>query len=247
MTTSDIIHILTLVAGTQLACDLIAWKFIYSKEAYHRAVASFHRAKVKRDKILNPENNNNSNPNNKNKNINKTNTSNAKQSNRSANAEAKAAKKIQRAEDDVKEAAAVIATRHTSPSMFTSVAFIILYRILSTEYSGKVVAVLPFQPTWGLVRRLTMKGIQFQNNDMVMAGLAGSEKVKDSTQACSFLFIYILSTLSVKFILNKLVGVQPPKGADKGVSTLLDAPQSQRALEALGVDTEELNEVRKSF
>lgn len=224
-----------LVAVTQLACDTLAKKTVYSKEPYKRAVSAFLRAKAKRDKIVNPDTSNDNN-------------NNAKQSSgKSAQAEAKAAKKLQRAEDDMKEAAASVATRHTSPGFFSSIAFIILYRILSIEYAGKVVAVLPFQP-WGLLKRMTMKGLHFSSDqDAMEKVLSGSAKVSHPSQACSFIFIYILCTVSVKFFMNKFVGVQPPKGADKGVSTLLDAPKSQRALQSLGVDTDELNEVRKAF
>ena len=237
MTAYDIINIVTLVAGTQLACDYLARKLIFSKEPYQRAVSAFQRAKTKRDKLLEASSSTTSSNSSANK-------SKANQSSKSTNAEAKAAKKMQRAEDDLKEAAASIATRHTSPGFFASIAFLILYRILSIEYSGKVIAILPFQP-WGIVRRLTMKGFQF--NSVEEAAFDGTGKVTDPSQACSFMFIYALSTISVKFVMNKLFGVQPPKGADQGMTTLLDAPQSQKALQSLGVDTDELNEVRKAF
>jgi len=157
-------------------------------------------------------------------------------------------KKKQRAEEDLAEAAAAVATRHTTPGMFSSLAFLILFRILSIEYTGKVVAVLPFQP-WGLLRRITLRGISYvvpeENTMEIMKEMPVS--IQDPSQVCSFLFIYLLCTFSMKMLVNKAFGVQPPKGADGGFSTLMDAPRSQKALQSFGIDTDELNEVRKGF
>lgn len=214
MTAAEIIRISLTVGITQCICDLLARRFVFSREPYQRSVSAFFRAKTKHDKV-----------------VSSVSTANSK----STKPSDKSAKKLQRAEDDLKEAAAEVAKRHTAPSFFTSMIFLILYRILSAEYSGKIVAVLPFKP-WSLVKKITMRGLSFVDSSM-----------GQTDNACAFLFIYILSTMSVKFIVHQLVGMHPPKGADKGVSTLLDAPRSQRVLQSFGVDTDEFNEARKAW
>jgi len=211
MPTADILRIALTVGTVQLICDIVARRFVFAREPYQRSVSAFARAKTKRDKIL-------------------SSASAASNATKSESSQAKSAKKIQRAEDDYTEAAAEVARRHTAPSFFTSMVFLILYRILSAEYSGRIVAMLPFRP-WGLLRRLTARNLH----------------VVDADRCCAFLFVYVLSTLSVKFVIHRLVGVRPPRGADGGVSTLLDAPKSQRVLKSFGIDTDEFNQVRKSW
>jgi len=124
-----------------------------------------------------------------------------------------------------------------------------------------MVAILPFQP-WGLVKRLTLRGLtldgKFDVVNTLMGGLvervgAGSNinlsvpRVFCVTQGCGFLFLYILSNMSVKFLVHKLLGRKPPDGADKGVLNLMDDPQGKKILHSLGMDADELKEVKTSF
>jgi len=231
MTASDILHIMTLVAGTQLACDFLARKFIFSRNPIKGLSPPSVELKLNMT--------NSSPPYPPPPLLIRKNQALRKQ---------KPRKKKQRAEEDLAEAAAAVATRHTTPGMFSSLAFLILFRILSIEYTGKVVAVLPFQP-WGLLRRITLRGISYvvpeENTMEIMKEMPVS--IQDPSQVCSFLFIYLLCTFSMKMLVNKAFGVQPPKGADGGFSTLMDAPRSQKALQSFGIDTDELNEVRKGF
>lgn len=239
MTASEILRIAGTVAVVQAICDILSRRFVYSQDPYQRARSAYERAKNKRDKIVSA-------------------TKSAGDGGGGAGGgppkrgvstnQEKSAKKIQRAEDDCAEAAAEVARRHTQPQLFASLVFLVLYRILSTEYSGRVVAVLPFQP-WGLVQRVSMRGIDIDENALKLPNLSGAmePKVVHHSQACAFIFIYILCTLSVKHMVGKLLGANPPKGADGGVGTILDAPKSQRMLKSLGVDTDELREARKAF
>lgn len=246
MTTNDVLQIAGIVAVAQCICDLLSRRLVFSREPYKRAVSTFDRAKIKRDKIVAASKAPLTTP-----------SASSKQgkvgSLNSEKAADKQAKKIQRAEDDLAEAASEVAKRHTGPTFLGSIVFVVLYRILNAEYSGRVVAVLPFQP-WSIVRRLSMRGISME--DDIFAPLdatvgAMGEKVPPAVastfQACSFLFIYVLCTMSVKFIVHTILGVKPPKGADGGIGTLLDAPKSQRVLQSFGVDPEELKEARKAF
>jgi uncharacterized membrane protein (DUF106 family) len=227
MTASDIIHVVTIVAITQAFCDLVSRKLVYSQEPYKRAISSFGRTKWKYDRAMAA-----AAVQQKQKQEQK---SSKPQSSTSIKNAEKSAKKLKRIEDDYNEAVADITKRHTPSQVITSLIFVILYRVLSLEYEGKVVAVLPFQP-WSIVRRMSLRTLN------VIEFMADSDesKVSHGHQACAFLFVYVLSTMSVKFFVNKVVGAHPPKGADKGLSAMLDDPQSQRFLKGLGLDTDEL-------
>lgn len=145
----------------------------------------------------------------------------------------KQSKKLARYKEDVHDAAGDVARRHAVPGFFGSVIFLILYRVLSTEHVGKVIGVMPFVP-FRLMRRLTLRGLSVSTPE------EGAEY--NVYQACSFLFVYILCTVSVKFYVHKLVGVSPPKQAEGGFMTILDSPSNQRMLKSLGIDTDFLKE-----
>ena len=59
-------------------------------------------------------------------------------------------------------------------------------------------------------------------------------------QAFSFMFVYLLSGLAIKFYVNKAVGTPPPPGADKGISTIMDSPIGQNVMKSLGIDPDDL-------
>lgn len=227
MTASDIIHVVTIVAITQAVCDLVSRKLVFSQESYKRAISAFGRTKWKYDRSI-------AAAAQQQKQKQEQNSSKPLSSTSIKNAE-KSAKKLKRIEDDYNEAVADITKRHTPTQVITSLIFVILYRVLSLEYEGKIVAVLPFQP-WSIVRRMSLRAL----NVIDFTSTSDDSKVNHGHQACAFLFVYVLSTMGVKFCVNKIVGVHPPKGADKGLSAMLDDPQSQRFLKGMGLDTEEL-------
>ena len=70
--------------------------------------------------------------------------------------------------------------------------------------------------------------------------------VSNASQACSFAFIFMLSSLSIKMMVNMIFGTKPPEGADNGVGTLMEAPQSRRMMKNFGVDADEIREARKA-
>ena len=231
MTASDIFHVISIVAITQALCDLAARKLIFSQESYKRSVSAFERAKWKYDRAMATA------AEQQKQQLQQPSSTTKKGSSTSMKNAEKNAKKFKRIEDDYNESIAEITKRHSPSAVFTSIVFIILYRVLSLEYEGKIVAVLPFQP-WSLVRRMSLRSLDIAD----FAALSEDSKVQHAHQACAFFFVYVLSTMSVKFIVNKLVGVQPPQGADKGFGALLDDPSSQKILKTMGVDTNELKQ-----
>lgn len=227
MPVSDIIYIISTVAVVQGICDTAANRFIFSSEAYKDRVSALGRAKAKRDKIIAQAAQNPINVN----------------SNSSAKAKDKQMKKIQRAEDDYRVAISNVTQKHVVPNILTSMVFFMLYKILNVEYQGKVVAMLPFTPI-KFLQRFTMRGLEF-NPDFDFQG--STQRVQNMEQACGFLVVYMLCTMSVKFIVKQVVGSKPPSDADKGFFAMLDDPRGQRFLSQLGVDVDEFNEIRKTM
>ena len=228
MTVGDIIYIITTVAVAQGICDGLANRLTYSSDSYRQRCSALEKARIKRDKVVtqaaqNPISGNNT-------------------SNSSAKARDKQAKKIQRAEEDFRIAATNVTQRHVVPNVLTALLFYILYKILNLEYQGKIVAMLPFTP-WRILRRFTMRGLEFNPEfDFISSS---TKRVENVEQACGFLIVYLLSTMSVKFMVKQVLGEKPPSGADKGFFAMLDDPRGQKFLNALGVDMDELNEIRK--
>jgi uncharacterized membrane protein (DUF106 family) len=213
MTTGDIINIVATVAIVQLVCDLLANYYVFQQEPYQRLLGRLSRDQSKLKRLE------------------------AQETEAGGQLTDKQKKKLTQARKDVAECVAEVTKRHMLPNIYTAICFFLLYRIFGTEYSGKVVAILPFAP-YAFIRRLTMRGIQIDAD--LFEPMDG---IKDPNQACSILFIYMLSTISVKYYVNKAVGTRPPKGADVGVTGLIDAPQNQELLKYWGMDNETLGKV----
>jgi uncharacterized membrane protein (DUF106 family) len=225
MTASDILYVASTVAVTQAMVDLLANKMVFSTENYSHRVSTLERMRVKRDKAL----------------------ASPKPVQATVKAMDKYNKKIKRAEEDYAMAASNVAQKHTLPKVLNSIVFIFLYRILSMEYGGRVIAILPYEP-WGIIRRFSMRGLSFADDfDWTPAEDGAFRSVQSANQACGFLFIYVLCNMSVKFMTNKFVAKKPPSGTEKGFLTFMDDPRGQKILNQFGVDTEEINEMRKQF
>lgn len=231
MVAADIISIATTVATAQVFCDLLAYWRVYSQEPYERSRSLLSRNKWKRDKAKEESDQLQSKEST-------TTTTSSSSSNKKGSKMTKAdrqAKKLQRAEDDLANAQANVARRHTVPSILTSVFFFILLKILGTEYKGQVVAILPFTP-FRFLQRITSRSLEFGGDTPFESS---SDKVTDVGQACAFMFIYLLTTMSVKFYVSQFVGTKPPKGAD-GLMSIVDSPMGHNILKQAGIDPQDL-------
>ena len=132
MTAADILKIVGTVAVTQVVIDVLANRWVFNTESYDRLCRALLRAQTLEAKA---------------------------RASKATNAE-KHAKKLGRHVTEREALAALVAKKHATPAMGGSVAFLILYRILSAEHAGKVVAVLPFVP-FRLLRRITLRGLDF--------------------------------------------------------------------------------------
>ena len=242
MTVSDIGKIVSAVACTEFLACILANRFIYKSEAYAKTVSTFKRAEARRDKTAASiaakqaaRDEQLANPGKK----------RAQQT--SQKSIEKDAKKLQLENEEVSTLAAEVARRHTMGNFYSSIAFLLLFRILSAEYSGKVVAVLPFEP-FNFLKKVTFRGLGTVKgvNDLWVQSDAIPADVSSASQACAFAFIYVLCSASVKMIVNTAFGTKPPAGADQGVGNLIDAPQNKKMMKSFGLDAGDVKEARKA-
>ena len=230
MTVSAIGHIAGAVFATELAACILSRKFIYQKKSYTRAVIAFEKAKARYEKTVASVTAKQSQQ-----------LQNDKKSQKSID---KDTKQMEWQEEEMKSAAADVARHHTSANFYQSIAFLLLYRVLATEYVGQVVAVLPFVPSttfpFSLLIKMTFRGLI-----LPVEYVPVSSDVKSPSQACAFVLIYMLCSFSIKLMVNMIAGTNPPKGADAGVGNLIDSKPGQQLMEKLGMNSEELQDARK--
>jgi uncharacterized membrane protein (DUF106 family) len=232
MTVSAIGHIAGAVFATELAACILSRKFIYQKKSYTRAVIAFEKAKARYEKTVASVATKQS----------QQLLQNDKKSQKSID---KDTKQLEWQEEEMKSAAADVARHHTSANFYQSIAFLLLYRVLATEYVGQVVAVLPFVPPstpfpFSLFRKMSFRGLTFPEEYIPV-----STDVKSPSQACAFVLIYMLCSFSIKLMVNMIAGTKPPKGADAGVGNLIDSKPGKQLMEKLGMNSEELEDARK--
>jgi hypothetical protein len=243
MTAHDILLISVIVGITQCAADILSSKWIFETESYRRLVSTVERLRNKRTKAMASRQHQSPQPSSKptavtkhktsssyNKNGNHNNNSSGKTSNHNnANpgTSTNVKKRTLRADDDFKDAVAQVTRKHALSAILSSFLFLFIYTILSRHYTGKIVAVLPFPP-WPWVQRMVTK-----------RGIGATE----DPRACGFFCIYILCTLSIKFMVHKLLGVTPPKGCES-ITAILDTPKAQKLLKDFGLDVDEILEAR---
>ncbi len=249
MTISTIGNIALAVGITELLACIISRKLIFQSKSYARAVADLEKATARRDKT-----------------VASLVVKHPSQQPKSQKHSERDKKRLEWENKEVSSLAAEIAKRHTQASVCQSIAFLILYRILAVEYSGNIVALLPFQP-FTLLHRMTFRGfsnitvseVQSLWMEQSNGGSSGPEAtipgamgpvhpdVSSASQACSLAFIYFLCSFSIKAIAQKAFGTKPPPGADDYLGSVIDAPQGQKMLNNFGLKAEEVKEARKAL
>ena len=145
MTVAFIGNIVFAVASTEFITCIVSRKFIFQRESYKNLVGSFERAKARRDKTVASLA------------AKKDAGDKNKTQQRAQKTRDKDAKRLQRDEQELSVFAAELARRHTMATFYSSIAFLILYRILAAEYAGKVVGLLPFDLP--MLHRITFRGL----------------------------------------------------------------------------------------
>ncbi|KAG5675111.1 hypothetical protein PVAND_005040 [Polypedilum vanderplanki] len=116
-------------------------------------------------------------------------------------------KKIERDEERLKNNNRDLSLVKMKSMFATGFAFTALLSMFNSIFDGKVVARLPFIPI-SFIQGLSHRG------------LAGS----DFTE-CSFIFLYILCTMSIRQNIQKLLGFTPSRAANK--NSMMFAPPGQ--------------------
>lgn len=230
MTASDIVRLASTVAVVQIICDLVAYWRIFSGETYRRSLESLGRAKWKRDKAVEDLVKAKVKVDSGASDTKKTSGKNGKNEHKLERLE----KARKRADDELGTAQANVARHHVTPGIWTSGVFFIMLRVLGAEHKGKIFGILPFVP-YSIIRRVTGRGLEFVSNEFE----SSTDLVKDASQACSFLFIYFLTSMSVKYYISKIFGTQAPLGAD-GIMSIVNSPVGQNVVKSMGFNPEDL-------
>jgi len=104
-----------------------------------------------------------------------------------------ALKKLARLESELKLATESLSRAKLRMNIFSGVFYFALYQVISRAYAKTVVGVLPFEP-FPLLGKFTHRGLE--GEDMTEFG---------------FGFIYSLSTMSVRTVIQKGLGFTPPR------------------------------------
>mmetsp|Transcript_8077 Transcript_8077/g.16777 ORF Transcript_8077/g.16777 Transcript_8077/m.16777 type:complete len:211 (+) Transcript_8077:101-733(+) len=145
-------------------------------------------------------------------------------------------KKFDRAKAEYQGACADVARRHFAPNIMGSLFFIILLRILGIENQGKVMGLLPFIPP-SFISKVSARGLDWRSVDALALNEATSMHPK---QAFSFFFVYAMCAMAVKYYVNRAVGQRPPKGADGGISTVMESPIGKSVMRSFGVNPDDM-------
>ena len=127
------------------------------------------------------------------------------------------AKQLKRAQDYFTQAQTEIAQLHVIPNVATSVVFLIVLRVLGTDLGGKIIAIVPFTPL-RYIDKIISRGLVFSEGAETVN--LESSLVTDIKQASAFMFIYMLSVMSIKVYVNKLFATEMPGGGND-LSTMI--------------------------
>ena len=97
--------------------------------------------------------------------------------------------------------------------------------------------VLPFVP-YNIVSRVTSRGLNWKEISVEEIKELGTQM--HPKQAFSFMFVYLLCGLAVKYYVNLAFGTKPPQGADRGITTIMDSPMGQKVIRSFGIDPNDL-------
>ena len=168
---SDIIYIIGAAVFTTLVSEAFSWLTMYRTSEYKDLVADIKGLQKKIDKLRELE--------------------------FTPGGGASKGNKKKAHEDSLKELTQKMMSFKMKSTFLIAFFMIMFMRFMSNQFSGIVVAKLPFTP-FGMIQGMTHRN------------LPGS----DFTE-CAMIFIYVLSNVCIRPIIVKVLGFEPPRGMNK--------------------------------
>ncbi|CAN6292304.1 unnamed protein product [Urochloa humidicola] len=189
----DSVSVVAISAATAVLCEAISWLLIYRTATYNSLRASIERHSRKLDAM-------------------KSGSGGAASSSGSAAGGSSAppassrAKKMDRVETSLKDAARELSLAKLKSGAVVAAVLFVVFGLLNSLFEGRAVAKLPFAPV-PLVQRMSHRG------------LPGNDPTD-----CSMVFLYFLCSMSIRTNLQKLLGFAPPRAAATAGGGLFPMP-----------------------
>jgi calcium load-activated calcium channel len=183
----DSLSVVAISAATAVLCEVISWLLIYRTATYNSLRASIERHSRKLDAM-------------------KSGGSSAAASSGAQPAGSSRAKKMDRVETNLKDAARELSLAKLKSGAVVAAVLFVVFGLLNSLFEGRAVAKLPFAPV-PLVQRMSHRG------------LPGNDPTD-----CSMVFLYFLCSMSIRTNLQKLLGFAPPRAAASAGGGLFPMP-----------------------
>jgi calcium load-activated calcium channel len=181
----DSLLVVAISAATAVLCEAISWLLIYRTATYNSLRASIERHSRKLDAMK---------------------SGGASASSGALPAGSSRAKKMDRVETSLKDAARELSLAKLKSGAVVAAVLFVVFGLLNSLFEGRAVAKLPFAPV-PLVQRMSHRG------------LPGNDPTD-----CSMVFLYFLCSMSIRTNLQKLLGFAPPRAAAAAGGGLFPMP-----------------------
>jgi len=188
----DSLSVVAISAATAVLCEAISWLLIYRTATYNSLRASIERHSRKLDAMKSGAGSSAS--------------SGAGGGSSSAQPASSRAKKMDRVETSLKDAARELSLAKLKSGAVVAAVLFVVFGLLNSLFEGRAVAKLPFSPV-PLVQRMSHRG------------LPGNDPTD-----CSMVFLYFLCSMSIRTNLQKLLGFAPPRAAAAAGGGLFPMP-----------------------
>ncbi|KAL5219004.1 hypothetical protein ABZP36_019688 [Zizania latifolia] len=187
----DSLSVVAISGATAVLCEAISWLLIYRTTTYNSLRATIERHSRKLDAM---------------KSGSSSGAAGASGSSQPAASSSSRAKKMDRVETSLKDAARELSLAKLKSGAVVAAVLFVVFGLLNSLFEGRTVAKLPFAPV-PLVQRMSHRGIP--GNDPT---------------DCSMVFLYFLCSISIRTNLQKLLGFAPPRAATAAGGGLFPMP-----------------------
>ncbi|KAL5209407.1 hypothetical protein ABZP36_005030 [Zizania latifolia] len=185
----DSLSVVAISGATAVLCEAISWLLIYRTTTYNSLRATIERHSRKLDAMKSGSS-----------------SGAAGSSSQPASSSSSRAKKMDRVETSLKDAARELSLAKLKSGAVVAAVLFVVFGLLNSLFEGRAVSKLPFAPV-PLVQRMSHRGIP--GND---------------PSDCSMVFLYFLCSISIRTNLQKLLGFAPPRAAAAAGGGLFPMP-----------------------